>query len=155
MEGGYHHLAFVRVEKLKKCQRIDVYVRPVLRKSYRSLEAPLQNQRYCQSKGVRLTLSIATRKVCVVRRLEDQIRPLCIQALGTYNPEQCGLMMTRLRQALHEHITRFRARLANPYMVERRNQPHPRAVLLEGEEPGERPVCIVVIKQTKKHNDAA
>ena len=54
-------------------------------------------------------------------RVEDRIRILCSQLLATKGDEESELIIIELREALHQHIERLRARLADyPIVVERR-----------------------------------
>jgi hypothetical protein len=56
-----------------------------------------------------------------MRRVEDKIRKLSAQLLATEEDEELRPMLVELREALHQHIERLRARLSNyPIVVERR-----------------------------------
>ena len=56
-----------------------------------------------------------------MRRVEDKIRRLSAQLLAVEEDEQLRPILVELREALHQHIERLRARLANyPIVVERR-----------------------------------
>ena len=58
-----------------------------------------------------------------VRRVEDKIRSLSAQLLAVEEDEQLRPILVELREALHQHIERLRARLANyPIVVERRDR---------------------------------
>jgi len=56
-----------------------------------------------------------------MRRVEDKIRKLSAQLLAAEVDEELRPMLVELREALHQHIERLRARLADyPIVVERR-----------------------------------
>ena len=56
-----------------------------------------------------------------MRRVEDKIRRLSVQLLAAEEDEELRPMMVELREALHQHIERLRARFAAyPIVVERR-----------------------------------
>src|SRR5216684_6485925 len=56
-----------------------------------------------------------------MRRVEDKIRRLSAQLLAADEDEELRPMLVELREALHQHIERLRARLANyPIVIERR-----------------------------------
>jgi hypothetical protein len=56
-----------------------------------------------------------------MRRVEDKIRRLSTQLLAAEEDEELRPMMAELREALHQHIERLRARFAAyPIVVERR-----------------------------------
>jgi hypothetical protein len=56
-----------------------------------------------------------------MRRVEDKIRRLSAQLLAVEEDEELRPMLVELREALHQHIERLRARLANyPIVIERR-----------------------------------
>jgi hypothetical protein len=56
-----------------------------------------------------------------MRRVEDKIRKLSAQLLAGEEDKELGPMLVELREALHQHIERLRARLADyPIVVERR-----------------------------------
>ena len=56
-----------------------------------------------------------------MRRVEDKIRRLSAQLLAVEEEKELGPMLVELREALHQHIERLRARLADyPIVVERR-----------------------------------
>ena len=56
-----------------------------------------------------------------MRRVEDKIRKLSAQLLAVEEDEELRPMLVELREALHQHIQRLRARLADyPIVVERR-----------------------------------
>ena len=56
-----------------------------------------------------------------MRRVEDKIRKLSAQLLAAEEDEELRPMLVELREALHQHIERLRARLANyPIVIERR-----------------------------------
>ena len=56
-----------------------------------------------------------------MRRVEDKIRKLSAQLLAVEEDEELRPMLVELREALHQHIERLRARLADyPILVERR-----------------------------------
>jgi hypothetical protein len=56
-----------------------------------------------------------------MRRVEDKIRKLSAQLLAAEEDEELRSMLVELREALHQHIERLRARLADyPIVVERR-----------------------------------
>jgi len=56
-----------------------------------------------------------------MRRVEDRIRRLSAQLLAAEEDEELRPMLVELREALHQHIERLRARLANyPIVIERR-----------------------------------
>jgi len=58
-----------------------------------------------------------------MRRVEDRIRRLSAQLLAAEEDEELRPMLVELREALHQHIERLRARLANyPIIVERRTR---------------------------------
>lgn len=44
----------------------------------------------------------------MLRRLEDRIRQLCVQAVTTTNLAEAELTLQQLRAAIHEHIGRLR-----------------------------------------------
>ena len=44
----------------------------------------------------------------MLRRLEDRIRQLCVQAVTTTNLAEAELTLQQLRAAIHEHIGRIR-----------------------------------------------
>jgi hypothetical protein len=56
-----------------------------------------------------------------MRRVEDKIRRLSAQLVAVEEDEELRPMLVELREALHQHIERLRARLANyPIVIERR-----------------------------------
>ena len=56
-----------------------------------------------------------------MRRVEDKIRKLSAKLLAAEEDEELRSMLVELREALHQHIERLRARLAGyPILVERR-----------------------------------
>jgi hypothetical protein len=56
-----------------------------------------------------------------MRRVEDKIRRLSQQLLAAEEDKEVGPMLAELREALHQHIERLRARFAAyPIVVERR-----------------------------------
>ena len=56
-----------------------------------------------------------------MRRVEDKIRKLSARLLAAEEDEELRPMLVELREALHQHIERLRARLADyPIVVERR-----------------------------------
>ena len=56
-----------------------------------------------------------------MRRVEDKIRRLSAQLLAVEEDQELRPMMVELREALHQHIERLRARFAAyPIVVERR-----------------------------------
>jgi hypothetical protein len=56
-----------------------------------------------------------------MRRVQDKIRSLSEQLLAAEEDKELGPMLVELREALHQHIERLRARLAGyPILVERR-----------------------------------
>jgi hypothetical protein len=56
-----------------------------------------------------------------MRRVEDKIRKLSAQLLAAEEDEELRPMLVELREALHQHIERLRARFADyPIVVERR-----------------------------------
>lgn len=56
-----------------------------------------------------------------MRRVEDKIRRLSAQLLAAEEDQELGPMLLELREALHQHIERLRARFAAyPIVVERR-----------------------------------
>lgn len=56
-----------------------------------------------------------------MRRVEDKIRRLSAQVLAAEEDEELRPMLVELREALHQHIERLRACLADyPIVVERR-----------------------------------
>lgn len=56
-----------------------------------------------------------------MRRVEDKIRKLSAKLLAAEEDEELRSMLVELREALHQHIERLRARLADyPIVVERR-----------------------------------
>jgi hypothetical protein len=58
-----------------------------------------------------------------MRRLEDKARSLCRQITIATKDEELKPIVVELRETLHQHIERFRARLAEyPNVIERRNQ---------------------------------
>jgi hypothetical protein len=57
----------------------------------------------------------------VMRRVEDKIRRLSQQLLAAEKDKELRPMVVELREALHQHIQRLRARFADyPIVVERR-----------------------------------
>jgi hypothetical protein len=58
-----------------------------------------------------------------MRRVEDKIRSLSAQLLSVEEEKELSPMLVELRDALHQHIERLRARLADyPIVVERRDR---------------------------------
>jgi hypothetical protein len=58
------------------------------------------------------------------RRTEDKIRRLSQQLLAAKNDQELTQILGELRAALHEHVARLRARVANyPIVLERRSYP--------------------------------
>jgi len=58
-----------------------------------------------------------------LRRMEDKIRTLCAQLLAEQDEEKITLLIVELRDRLHQHIERFRAKLVDyPVATERRNR---------------------------------
>jgi len=58
------------------------------------------------------------------RRIEDKIRRLSEQLLAAKNDQELTTILGELRDALHEHVERLRARVANyPIVLERRSYP--------------------------------
>ena len=57
------------------------------------------------------------------RRLEDRIRKLCAQSVNVTDPAEINAILQRLTAALHEHVDRFRRKLAagRPFPPERRH----------------------------------
>jgi hypothetical protein len=57
-----------------------------------------------------------------MRRVEDKIRRLCTQILAAEEEDgDLAPMLVELRDALHQHIERLRAKLGNyPFLLERR-----------------------------------
>jgi hypothetical protein len=56
-----------------------------------------------------------------MRRVEDKIRKLSAQLLAAQEDAELRPMLVELREALHQHIERLRARLADyPIVMERR-----------------------------------
>jgi len=56
-----------------------------------------------------------------MRRVEDKIRRLSAELLAVEEDEELRPKLVELREALHQHIERLRARLASyPIVVERR-----------------------------------
>ena len=56
------------------------------------------------------------------RRTEDKIRRLSEQLLAAKNDQELTRILGELRAALHEHVERLRARVANyPIVLERRS----------------------------------
>jgi hypothetical protein len=57
----------------------------------------------------------------VMRRVEDKIRRLSQQLLAAEKDKELRPMVVELREALHQHIQRLRARFADyPIVIERR-----------------------------------
>jgi len=57
----------------------------------------------------------------VLRRLEDEIRSLCARLLRTQNDREIRSILMDLSAALHTHVQRVRARVAEQsFVVERR-----------------------------------
>ena len=57
-----------------------------------------------------------------LRRMEDKIRTLCAQLLAEQDEAKLTLLIVELRNELHQHIERLRAKFANyPVIIERRN----------------------------------
>ena len=55
------------------------------------------------------------------RRLEDEIRELCSQAIATRDSPELQRILKQLRAAIHEHTRRIRKVAASyPYLAERR-----------------------------------
>jgi DNA-binding NarL/FixJ family response regulator len=59
--------------------------------------------------------------IAVVRRTEDRVRALCMMLLSTKDDQVLQATLVELRNALHEHVEGFRARLVEfPAVQERR-----------------------------------
>ena len=57
----------------------------------------------------------------LLRRIEDEIRSLCARLLRTQDDREVRSILMDLRAALHTHVQRVRARVAEqPFVAERR-----------------------------------
>jgi hypothetical protein len=74
-----------------------------------------------QSSTLVLRHCIVLMQRSAMRRVEDKIRRLSAQLLAVEEDEELTPVLVELREALHQHIQRLRARLASyPIVVERR-----------------------------------
>jgi CheY-like chemotaxis protein len=64
---------------------------------------------------------VSAGKVPTLRRIEDRVRALCAEIITTKDDKALQAILAKLRDALHQHIRHFRARLVEfPAVRERR-----------------------------------